>query len=109
MTVRGTLKADALAIGRISIDFLQNPIKIHALAALVAETQAGQPLGWTEGTGAMFSSETMVKLRELRDSMERDMAKRLFHEGGAASGVSGERGVAIGGLAEHLNNGAHQV
>jgi hypothetical protein len=108
MTVRGTFKADALAIGRITVDFLANPSKVHALAALVVESQIAQPLGWCEGSGNMWSPETLTKVRELRDAMERDMARALFAtdvlEGTSKTGV-----IMTSGLGEHLANGARQV
>lgn len=105
MTVRGTLKADGLAVARITIDFLQNPVKVHALAALV-ETQGGQTIGWVNGDGAMFTSETMEKLQDLRLAMEQDLAKRVFVEGHAVSGAAkrGEGGLEIGGLGEHVGS-----
>ncbi len=103
MTVRGTLKADGLTVARINIDFLQNPVKVHALAALVM-TQGGQTLGWTEGDAGTFSPETMEKLQELRLAMEQDLAKRAFVEQAAVSGATqrGNQGIDMGGLGEHV-------
>lgn len=103
MTVRGTLKADGLAVAKITIDFLHNPVKVHALAALV-HTKGGQTLGWTEGTGATFSTETMQKLQELRTAMENDIARGVFTEGAVAEAVETSSGIKLGGLAEHLGN-----
>jgi len=103
MTVRGTLKADGLVVAKITIDFLQNPVKVHALAALV-ETQGGQTVGWSEGDGGVFSSETMEKLQDLRLSMEQDLAKRVFVEGHAVNSAAkrGDAGIDMGGLGEHI-------
>ena len=104
MTVHGTLKADGLAVAKITIDFLQNPVKIHALAALV-HTRGGQTLGWTEGNGAVFSTETMAKLQELREAMERDIAQHVFADSSYAEPADPNNPTKVGGLGEHLGVG----
>ena len=103
MTVRGTLRADGLAVARITVDFLVNPVKVHALAALI-HTEGGQTLGWSEGEASTWSPETMKKLQELRDAMEGDLAGRLFHErqDGSAVTDTAPSGMNLGGLGEHL-------
>ncbi len=100
MTVKGTLKADALTIARITLDFLQNPIKTHALAGLV-DSRTGDTFGWTEVDGGAWSPETRTKIQELRESMERDIAKRVFTSAGIDE--SNGKGMRVeGGLGEHL-------
>ena len=101
MTTRGTLKVDGLAVAKIDIDFLQNPVKVHALAALVHH-ESGQTLGWTDGDGAVFSSETMRKVQELRDAMEQDIARRICTEYDTGTAPTAGTGVRMGGLGEHL-------
>jgi hypothetical protein len=109
MTVRGTLKADALTVARINIDFLVNPTKVHTLAALV-ETGGGQTLGWIEGSSAVFSTATMAKLQELREAMERDIAQRVFTEIDAPVTSARSRGGAdMGGLGEHIGADAPSI
>jgi len=105
MTVHGTLKADGLAVAKITIDFLQNPVKIHALAALV-HTRGGQTLAWTEGNGSIFSTETMQKLQELREAMEIDLGRSVFADGVTTDVAEPSTGVRVGGLGEHLGAAA---
>ena len=99
MTVRGTLRADGLVVARIDIDSLVSTPKVHCLAALV-HTEGGQTLAWTEGEGAMWSADTMKKLQELRNAMERDMAARLFLE--MQSPTESVVTDNVGGLGEHV-------
>ncbi len=109
MTVRGTLKSDALVIARINIDFMTNPAKVFAAAALIVEKQIAQPIGWTESSSA-WSPETLSKLRDLRESMERDLARALFVEGASDAPSPQPAGVVMpGGLSEHLTDGTRQV
>lgn len=108
MPVTGTLNADGLSIGRITIDLLQQNPKVTALAALI-NTKTGKTLAWSEGEGGMWSNSTMAKLRELRESMEEDLAKALFSEYTSSNrSVRGGRGVVMdgAGIGEHLGEGA---
>lgn len=108
MPITGTLNADGLSIGRITVDLLQQNPKVTALAALI-NTKTGKTLAWSEGEGATWSNATMTKLKELREAMEEDMAKALFSEYTSSSrSVRGGRGVNVdgAGLSEHLGEGA---
>jgi len=107
MTVRGTLKADSLVVARIEVDFLLNPVKVHALVTFV-DTEGGQTLGYSNGESAMWSQATMRKVQELRDAMEQDFAERLFTERQHVASIgttAGAGGLAVSGLGEHLGEG----
>lgn len=105
--IKGTLKADGMAVLRISVDLSQAPAMLKVMAALVHE-KSGQSLAWLEAEGGMLSSETHAKVKELCASIERDLASRYFQEGDA--GFSGERatmvkqGLDMGGLGEHVGS-----
>lgn len=106
MPAQGTLNADGLSVARITIDMLQQTPKVHVLAALI-NTKTGKTLAWSEAEGGVWSNSTLAKLKELRESMEEDMAKALFSEHSRRS-VSGGQGVKLdgAGLSEHLGEGA---
>lgn len=103
MTVRGTPNADALNIAQIEVDYLQNPVKVRALAALVNEG-TGATVAWTEGSGGVWSQETLTKLRELIESMENDLANKVFLDGAsvAAPAIRRANPGLIAGLGEHV-------
>lgn len=108
MPITGTLNADGLSIGRITVDLLQQNPKVTALAALI-NTKTGQTLAWANAEGGMWSNSTMAKLKELREAMEEDMAKALFSEYTSMNrSVLSGRGVGVdgAGLSEHLGEGA---
>lgn len=107
MPVTGTLNADGLSIGRITVDLLQQNPKVTALAALI-NTKTGKTLAWSEGEGGVWSNSTMAKLKELREAMEEDMAKALFSEYTSTHRSVRGRGVSVdgAGLSEHLGEGA---
>lgn len=102
MSVQGTLAADTLKIAKVEVNYLQNPVKIHALAALVND-KTGATVAWTEGAGGVWSQDTLAKLRELVESMESDIAAHVFIEGAAASPAAqrGKPGL-VPGLGEHV-------
>lgn len=77
MTTAGTPKFNAIAVAKIEADFLKPTLSLKSTAAFVDE-KTGQTHGWTEGTGDIWSDQTMKKLDELRRSMEMDMASRHF-------------------------------
>lgn len=76
--ITGTMKADALTIGAITIDFLTANPKIHAKAALIVRGEAQRVVGFTEGHGELWTAETLRKITELLECMEKDMARVLF-------------------------------
>ena len=74
--IKANLNADALVVTRITIDFLQTPNTVKALAGLVHQ-DSGVTRAWSEGSGGMWSTETLKKVQELRAAMEEDMARAL--------------------------------
>ena len=107
MPAQGTLNTDALSVARITVDLLQQQPKVDALAALI-NTKTGKTLAWANAEGGMWSNATLAKLRELRESMEDDMAKALFSEHIGQQRSVGGHGVRVEGtgLGEHLAEGA---
>lgn len=104
MPVHGTLKADGIAVCRIEIDYLTNPVKIKALAGFTVEA-TGQTVGWVDAGANAWSEATLQKLRELRQLMEEDLARALFVGGGSGSEVtSRSNGLIPSGLGEHLGD-----
>ncbi len=102
MTIKGTLKSDAVTVARIEVDFTRSPIKFSALCGLVQE-KTGATLAWTNMPESAWSEETMTRLAALRESMELDYARRFFHEHSAESSA-GAGPQLEGGLGEHLSD-----
>jgi hypothetical protein len=99
MPVQGSLRANTIAMARLEVDFLQNPVKVHAVVGL-ASSESGQTHAWASGDSNLFSEDTLRKLRELCDAMETDFARKLFGDGEARAETV--RAAPAGGLAEHL-------
>jgi len=103
---------NALALGELSVNFLEAPAKVTAKAAFI-NTQTGQTHGWT--TCHQWSPDTIEKLRELRMLMERDLGALHFADdaGGVASSTTTTRGGALGksfqGLGEKLGSVEEEV
>lgn len=95
-----TLKADELKVAKITASFLTNPVRIHALFALV-DTTTGRTMAWSEGEGGLWSNETMTKFRELCALMEEDAARLVS---GEHSTAAPGKPMPTGGLAEHLGD-----
>src|SRR5262245_8111668 len=109
MTTQGQPKFNALAIGAISADFTGTNVKVTAKAAFV-NTETGATHGWTDGSGSVWSKETMAHLGALAASMEKDLA--AIHFGERPASAPAEAGVSLsppGGLSEHLRGEAPQV
>lgn len=104
-----SVKFDAVRIAEITVNLLEAPASISAKAAFV-NTKTGATHGWT--TGRRWTEATMEKLRELRESMERDLTAQHFDDG-ATTGVTttsgGSPADALQGLGEHLGTGAESV
>jgi len=105
MSIKGTLNADQLVLGRLSADWMKRPPgpSISAVGALV-DTKSGETRSYVSGEGIRWSDETAKLLQQLRESMERDIAK--VHMKGVEPGVATEtKGLQLGppaGLGEHL-------
>lgn len=101
----GTLKANSLRIASFEVDYLVPGGTIKAKAAFV-NTVSGLTHGWT--THNNWSSETLQKLKELRESMELDLADAHFLDTGEIPQAVGEsKPIApqlVGGLSEHLGS-----
>ena len=98
--IKGELQT-GLAVAQITIDFLQAPTRVHALASLVND-RTGQSIAWTEGEGGTWSKETLQCVRALQLAMEEDLAKRVF----STVAVSGKEPDKPKGLGEHLGEGS---
>ena len=105
MSVSGKPVFDTIKIGRIEADFLKPQIHLKGIAGFV-NTSTGLTHGWTEGTGAMWSSKTHEKLEELKQCMEMDLASKHFD--GAVRGSKRDKGIdlsgGVGGLGEYLED-----
>ena len=100
--IRGTAKFDGIAIGELSANFLAPTVHMEGKAAFV-NSDTGTTHGWTKST--RWSEETIKKLQELKESMERDLAKDHFvGESGTRIGASeGTTAANGGGLGEFLS------
>ena len=99
MAVQGTPKFDAVALMRIdAIDFTVGSPQLVAHGAFVAST-SGSTFGRT--TCRHFSKNTLLKLEELRNAMEEDLAALVFEDG---PDVQATAEPALQGLREELNN-----
>lgn len=101
MSVDGTPKFGTIAVKEITADITQNNTTLTAKAAFVDRT-TGNTHGWTQGGGAVWSRETVEILHALQASMEQDLARLHFQEGGTV--VTGQRAPTqmLGGIGEHL-------
>jgi hypothetical protein len=104
VSVKGRLNADELAIARIRYERLQTPATLTALAGFVDST-TGTTRGWVGSDGVPWSKETMRLLRELTESMERDMAQVHMDTTASGDGPVAEKKTGLQmpeGLGEHL-------
>ncbi len=83
----GVLKVDAVKVGAFEVDLMNPPSgKLTAKAAFI-NSKTGHTHGWTNHM--VWSPATLLKLRELVESMELDLASAHFVEGGEASSTTG--------------------
>jgi len=105
--IKGTAKIDGIALGEGTFSFLSPDSKLTAKAAFVSST-SGHTHGWTSAQGG-WSKETLLKLKELRESMERDIAALHLSDviedapGLPVSPTPDARGPS--GLGDHLGSG----
>jgi hypothetical protein len=105
--IPGTPKFNALVVAEIAIDFLKSTAK--AKAAFI-NTLSGETHGWTEGSNTIWSEQTKIKLRELRESMEIDLA--VVHFGDTqrtGTAPTSSPFPTNDGLGEHLGLDVDQV
>lgn len=95
-------KFDTIRVAEITVSFLETPAAVTAKAAFV-NTKSGATHGWT--TGKRWADDTMAKLVELRELMERDLSSTHFEDGATASSPTTSGGSireTFQGLGEHL-------
>jgi hypothetical protein len=100
----GTMKANALRIAEIQVDYTTPGGTMKAKAAFV-NTTSGFTHGWT--THHVWSQETLKRLADLREAMELDLAKAHFQTTNEASIQTDSDGQTVQshqGLAEHLGS-----
>lgn len=99
--VNGTLKCNALALFEGSFNILAS--KLTVKAAFV-DTNTGHTHGWTTGEGTIWSKATMDAMTALKESIELDLAKLHFTDGGtiAEPTAKTEGPAGSGGIGEHL-------
>ena len=103
--IRGQAKFDGITMGEFSANFLSPTVELKCKAAFINQG-TGATHGWTNG--ASWSPETIQKLNELKESMEKDLGKVHFVGGGESffSGNSTSSGGTMGpsGLGEHIDD-----
>lgn len=94
-------KFNAIRVAEVTLNLVEATASITAKAAFV-DTVSGQTHGWT--TGRSWSEETMAKVRELRESMERDLERLHFDDGASSPTTTSGGGLRDGfkGLGEEL-------
>lgn len=104
--IKGTPKFDGLAVTKMELDFIKNPIHIEVSAAFV-NSKTGDTHGWTRSSGG-WSEETRALIKQLREAMERDMASSHLTDADTAAPTTGKAGITLGpttgGLGEHLGD-----
>jgi hypothetical protein len=99
MTTKGTLKANALELSRLEVDWRQVPMKCVATAALV-NTEQGSTHAWLTSAGVQWSKETAEALQRLKTCLESDLANVHFVDGATPGTTTPD--VLPRGLGEHL-------
>ena len=114
MTIKGTPKFNAMAIGEFNAKFLGGlqQLEFTAKAAFV-NSNTGETHGWTSAGTSAWSPATIEKLKELRALMEIDLGRLHLENGGevlvgpASVAAATAGGDFEGGIGEHL--GGRQV
>lgn len=109
MSVDGTPKFTSLSVKEVTVSFSTTNVALTGKAAFV-DRNTNMTHGWTNGEGAIWSRETIEAVLLLQQSMENDLARLHFVEGGGGrASVSGKPlQIPTGGLGEHLEE-ADQV
>lgn len=111
MSVKGTLKADQVNIGRITIDWMkQQGMLVQILAGLI-DTTTGNTRGWMDGTGIIWSEKTGRAMEALRQCMEEDLAREhLTAAQGYLSTSNAPPGLTLppGGIGEYVGAAADE-
>lgn len=107
--ILGTPKFTGIVLGQLTVDKLSKPtIQITAKAAFI-DPNTGNTYGWTTAEGALWSKETLEQLNSLLVSMEQDIARVHFGDGGyeapaAVAPAAPATPKASGGLGEHVGS-----
>lgn len=104
-----SVKFDAIRIAEVTINLVEQQPSMTAKAAFV-NTTSGHTHGWTNGRS--WSEETLAKLRELKESMERDLEKQHFDDLSHTPGTTTSGSVTregFHGLGEHLGTTTEPV
>lgn len=103
--IKGVVRFDGLTISNIMVDFTKQQLHIEATAAFV-DSNTGETHGWTKAGGRVWSKESMQKLKELTELMERDLANlHLTETSGAPKEGSNLITRNLGGISEHIGTG----
>lgn len=110
MSVKGVPKFDSITMGDLTADFKKATISLSGVAAFV-DSESGQTHGWTKGEGPVWSKDTMLKLQDLKESMERDLAKvHMSEDTIRADGDRTKPGLEFpSGIGEHVGVDAPAV
>lgn len=103
MSIDGTPKFGTIAVKEITADITASTLTLSCKAAFVDRT-SGSTHGWTWGEGGIWSQETKDRLRALQESMENDLARLHFQEGGEMQVTRHSAQPQLGGIAEHLED-----
>lgn len=98
--IKGTVRFDGLAVSTINADLTKPQLHLEAVAAFV-DSSTGETHGWTKATGPVWSKDTLLKFRELTQSMEEDLSK-LHLLGASSSSTETTPSKSIGGIGEHV-------
>lgn len=103
MSAEGTPKFSTLVVREITAEIGTSTVTLTGKAAYLDRTN-GATHGWTKGEGAVWSKETIERLRSLQESMELDLASLHFID--AAPSQIGRRlpSAEPGGIGEHLED-----
>lgn len=105
MAIQGVPKFDGVVLMEIGpIDFRQGQSPALTAKGAYVNLATGDTYGST--TCRQFSQNTRLKLQELKDAMEQDLASLVFDTQNANSAVDDSAGAAPkGGIAEYLASG----
>lgn len=110
--IEGAPKFGGLAVGEFTCSLLGATVQLKAKAAFV-DKRTGQTHGWTEGSGNLWSTATLQKMRELVELMEADLARVHFDNAATAPTAVATDPTASpglsGGIGEHLKGDGAQI
>src|SRR5690606_1814935 len=75
--IKGTPKANAIVVAKIDTNFAA-PTRVIQMKVAYVNDASGETLGWATVGADLLSPETLSLLEQVRESMERDVARRLL-------------------------------